>query len=83
MKASVGNSREKLQKPMPMETEGERIKRIHDYVKHPTFEPGKQSRESPVNSPAKKAIRVETPETISNQENWRNTTIISREISVC
>lgn len=66
MKASGGKSREKLQGPTEMETEGDRIKRVHDYLKQPTFEPGRQSGESPANSPAKKALRVETPETVSN-----------------
>ncbi|XP_065117506.1 uncharacterized protein [Paramisgurnus dabryanus] len=56
MKASVGKSREKLQGPTEMETEGDQIKRVHDYLKHPTFEPGRQSGESPANSPAKKSI---------------------------
>ncbi|ROL46834.1 hypothetical protein DPX16_0477 [Anabarilius grahami] len=50
-----------------METDVERVKRSHDYVKQTTVEPKEQLiHETPNNSPAKKAVRMETPETVSN-----------------
>ncbi|KAK9977049.1 hypothetical protein ABG768_018870 [Culter alburnus] len=67
MKASVRNSRETQQKSIPMETDVERVKRSHDYVKQTTVEPTEQLiHETLINSPAKKAVRMETPETVSN-----------------
>lgn len=63
---------------------------IHDYAKQTTVKPGEQSNpETPINSPAKEAIRMETFETVSNNtllaaiNKIGETTVISREFNVC